>query len=321
MVALRPEPAASLSSMPVGHPAAEAFGRVVVAMVTPFDPDGDLDLDAAASLADRLVTAGCDGLVINGTTGESPTTSDVEKESVLRAVVEAVGHRARVVFGAGSNDTAHSVHLARIAEKAGAHGTLVVTPYYNKPPADGLLAHFNAVADATGLPVMLYDIPGRTGLEIPTEVLLRCAEHPRIQAVKDAKGNLFAASAVMAATDLAYYSGDDALNWPWLAVGAIGVVSVVGHVAAGEYAQMVAAADAGDLRLGRELHLRLLPAVTGVMSRTQGAIAAKAALTHYGILSSATVRLPLLTASTELTEQIVSDVDQAALAMVGGGAA
>jgi 4-hydroxy-tetrahydrodipicolinate synthase len=307
--------------MPLGHPAAEAFGRVVVAMVTPFDTDGDLDLDAAAALAERLVAGGCDGLVINGTTGESPTTSDVEKESVLRAVLEAVGDRARVVFGAGSNDTAHSVHLARIAEKAGAHGTLVVTPYYNKPPADGLLAHFNAVADATELPVMLYDIPGRTGLAIPTDVLLRCAEHPRILAVKDAKGDLFAAAEVMTATDLAFYSGDDALNWPWLAVGALGVVSVVGHVAAGEYAQMVAAADAGDLRLGRDLHLRLVPAVTGVMSHAQGAIAAKAVLAHHGFLSAATVRLPLLTASADLTEQIVDDVNRSGLAMLGGGSA
>ncbi len=206
-------------------------GTVLTAMVTPFDESGSLDLDAAQRLAAHLVDRGHDGLVMSGTTGESPTTTDAEKESLLHAVIEAVGDRAHVVAGVGTYDTAHSVHLAQQAEKAGAHGLLVVTPYYSKPPAEGLVAHFTAVADASGLPVMVYDIPGRTGVRIGTPTLLRLAEHPRIVAVKEATGDLFAGSEVMAATGLAYYSGDDALNLAWLALGAAGVVSVVGHVA------------------------------------------------------------------------------------------
>ena len=167
------------------------FGRMLTAMVTPFTAPGDLDLDATAALATHLVDAGNDGLVISGTTGESPTTTDAEKEALVRAVLDAVGDRARVVAGVGTYDTAHSVELARAAEKAGAHGVLVVTPYYNKPPQEGLVAHFTEVADATGLPAMLYDIPGRTGTAIQTETLLRLAQHDRIVAVKDAKGDLY----------------------------------------------------------------------------------------------------------------------------------
>src|SRR5215204_6853507 len=194
------------------------FGRLLTAMVTPF----------AADVVDIQRN---DGLVVSGTTGESPTTTDEEKDRLLRAVVEAVGDRATVVAGVGTNDTAHTVHLAQAAEKAGADGLLVVTPYYNRPPQAGLLAHFGTVADATGLPAMLYDIPGRTGAEIGTDTLLRLAEHPRIVAVKDAKDSLPAAAVVLARTDLAYYSGTDALNLPLLSVGAVGFVSVVAHVA------------------------------------------------------------------------------------------
>src|SRR5690606_28747973 len=186
------------------------FGRMLTAMVTPFTSDGAVDYEAVQRLAEYLVDEQRnDGLIVNGTTGESPTTTDEEKERILRAVVEAVGDRAFVVAGAGTNDTRHSVELAKAAERAGVHGLLVVTPYYNKPPQEGLYRHFSAVADATGLPVMLYDIPGRTGVPIATETLLRLAQHPRIVAVKDAKGDLFAASQVMAATDLVFYSGDD----------------------------------------------------------------------------------------------------------------
>ena len=197
------------------------FGRVLTAMVTPFTADGGLDLDSAQALASHLVDQGCDGLVISGTTGESPTTTDEEKDSLLRAVIEAVGDRATVVAGVGTYDTAHTVEGAKHAEKAGAAGLLVVTPYYSKPPQAGLVKHFTAVADATGLPAMLYDIPGRTGTPIRTETIIRLAEHPQIVAVKDAKGDLFATTEVLAATDLAYYSGDDALNLPLLALGAV----------------------------------------------------------------------------------------------------
>src|SRR3954454_22538312 len=189
------------------------FGRLLTAMVTPFATDGSLDAEGAAKLATYLVDEQSnDALVINGTTGESPTTTDAEKETLLRAVVEAVGNRAQILAGVGTFSTQHTVELARSAEKAGAHGLLVVTPYYNKPPQAGLLAHFRAVADATDLGVMLYDIPGRTGTPIATETLIALAEHPRILAVKDAKGDFFGTTQVLAATDLAYYSGADEHN-------------------------------------------------------------------------------------------------------------
>jgi len=277
--------------------AAAAFGRVLTAMVTPFHADGSLDLDSAQRLAIHLVEHGHDGLVVSGTTGESPTTSDAEKEQLVRAVVEAVGDRARVVAGSGSNDTHHTVECSRAAEKAGAHGLLIVTPYYNKPPQEALVRHFEAAADAVDLPVILYDIPGRTGTPIEYDSLLRLAEHARILAVKDAKGDLFEASRVMTGTDLAYYSGDDPMNLAWLTHGATGVVSVVGHVHGADYAAMVAAVDAGDLAEALRIHRRLIPSVRAIMDRSsQGAIRAKAALQLLGVIPERTVRMPLLPA-------------------------
>jgi len=292
---------------------ARPFGAVLTAMVTPFDSAGGLDLEAAGRLAIHLVDHGNDGLVLSGTTGESPTTTDAEKEALLRAVVEAVGDRARVLAGVGTNDTAHTIELAQQAAKAGAHGLLVVTPYYNKPPTEGLVAHFTAVADATDLPVMVYDIPGRTAVRIGTAALLRLASHPRIVAVKEATGDLFAGSAVMAATDLAYYSGDDALNLAWLAHGAAGVVSVVSHVAGLEYAQMVRAIDEGDLGVARAVHARLVPAVTGIMTRTQGAITTKAALQLLGVLQNRAMRLPLVPATDAEVDQLRADLSESGL--------
>jgi 4-hydroxy-tetrahydrodipicolinate synthase len=284
----------------VSSPAIDAFGRVLTAMVTPFTADGDLDLDAAQRLATHLVDAGNDGLVVSGTTGESPTTSDDEKERLVRAVVEAVGDRARVVAGVGTSNTHHTIELARSAEKAGAHALLVVTPYYNKPPQEGLARHFEAAADAAGLPVMLYDIPGRTATPIETETLVRLADHHRITAVKDAKGDLAAGTEVMTRTDLAYYSGDDPLNLAWLTHGAVGVVSVVGHLTAGRYAEMVRAVDGGDLATALRLHRELLPVVQAVMTKTsQGAIMAKAALHAAGVLPTRTTRPPLIDATDE----------------------
>ncbi|MGN6522595.1 MAG: 4-hydroxy-tetrahydrodipicolinate synthase [Actinomycetes bacterium] len=294
--------AAPTTSSLQGRPA--PFGRVLTAMVTPFDDAGRLDLDAAAHRATHLVDLGNDGLVISGTTGESPTTSDDEKSSLLRVVLDAVGDRATVVAGVGTNDTAHTIELARAAEKTGAHGLLVVTPYYSKPPQESLRAHFAAVADATDLPVMLYDIPGRSGVPIATETLLRLAEHDRITAVKDAKGDPFAATQVMAATDLAYYSGDDALNLPLLAVGAVGVVSVTGHLVADRHRELVEAVDAGDLARARDVNFAVAPVTVEVMTRTQGVIAAKAALQWQGVLSSRFVRLPLLPADDTFTASL-----------------
>ncbi len=304
----------TLAAATSGAPASAPFGRVLTAMVTPFDHSGALDLDAASALAEHLVGAGCDGLVLSGTTGESPTTSDSEKESLLRAVLEAVGSRARVVAGVGTYDTRHTVELARAAEKSGAHGLLVVTPYYSRPPQEGLLQHFGAVADATDLPVMLYDIPVRSGVPLAPETLLRLSEHPRIAAVKDAKGDVFSSSEVMARTGLAYYSGDDALNLALLTHGAVGVVSVVAHVASREYAEMVRAIDSGDLPRALRIHRRLIPAVRGIMTRTQGAIMAKAAVHARGVIPSRTMRLPLVPATDEQVAQLRADLAEAALA-------
>ena len=282
------------------------FGRILTAMVTPFRLDGGLDVDGAQRLATHLVDAGNDGLVLNGTTGESPTTTDGEKDTLLRAVLEAVGDRAWVLAGAGSNDTAHSIELAYAAEKAGAHGLLLVTPYYNKPPQTGLLAHFTAIADATELPVMLYDIPHRTGVALETDTLVRLAEHPRIVANKDAKGDLAGASAVLARSDLAYYSGDDVLNLPLLSVGAVGIVSVVAHVATPRLVELVSAYRSGDVTRARDLHHELLPVFTGLF-RTQGVILTKAALNHLG-LPAGPVRLPLLDATPDQVVQLCHDL-------------
>ena len=285
---------------------AAPFGRVLTAMVTPFDADGEVDLAAAAQLANDLVDLGCDGLVINGTTGESPTTSDQEKSDLLQVVVEAVGERARVVAGVGTNDTRHTLHLAAAAAKAGAHGLLVVTTYYNKPSQEGLLAHFTVVADSSDLPVMLYDIPGRSGVPIATETLVQLGEHPRIVANKDAKGDLFAAQQVMHRSDLVYYSGDDALNLPLLAVGAVGVVSVTGHIVADRLADMVSAYSAGDVVAATALNNQLVPVTEGIMTRAQGAVMVKAALELLGRTGGGAVRLPLVAAS-EIQREVLRD--------------
>ena len=284
---------------------ASPFGSVLTAMATPFKADGSLDLDAAARLAQHLVDHGNDGLVVSGTTGESPTTSDDEKDRLLRVVLEAVGDRAVVVAGTGTNDTRHTVELSTAAEKAGANGLLLVTPYYNKPPQPALVAHFRSVADAVELPIMLYDIPGRTGTPIEYDSLLRLAEHDRIGAVKDAKGDLFEGSRVMAETGLHYYSGDDPLNLAWLAHGAVGVVSVVGHVRGDEYAAMVRAVAAGDLAEARRIHTELIAVVRAVMDRSsQGVVRVKAALQLLGVIPERTVRQPLLAAEDAELEQL-----------------
>src|SRR6185436_9354676 len=195
------------------------LGTVLTAMVTPFKPDGSLDTAAAARLATHLVDSGCDGLVLSGTTGESPTTTDDEKLELLRTVLDAVGDRARVIAGAGTYDTAHSVHLAKACQAEGAHGLLVVTPYYSRPPQAGLLAHFRAIADAVNVPILLYDIPPRSVVPIESDTIRALAAHPNIVGVKDAKGDLHGGGEIIASTGLAYYSGDDPLNLAWLAMG------------------------------------------------------------------------------------------------------
>ncbi|MFI9009647.1 4-hydroxy-tetrahydrodipicolinate synthase [Actinosynnema sp. NPDC053489] len=294
-----------MTASPTASPG-RPFGRVLTAMVTPFDAEGAVDLDKAQRLAEHLVELGNDGLVVNGTTGESPTTTDAEKADLIRAVVEAVGDRATVVSGAGTYDTAHSVHLARQAEAAGAHGLLLVTPYYSRPTQEGVHAHFTTVADQVGLPVMLYDIPPRAVIPIDVETLLRLAEHPRIVAVKDAKGDLLAGSKVIAATDLAYYSGDDPLNLPWLSVGAVGFVSVISHIAADRLRDLLDAFECGDVARATALHQSLLPLLRP-FSRMPGVTYAKTALRLRG-LDVGDPRLPLVPASTEDIEAVEAEL-------------
>ena len=289
--------------------AKDAFGTVLTAMVTPFNSDGSkVDYAAVEKLANDLVDLGNNGIVVNGTTGESPTTDEHEKLEILKAVKSAVGNRAKIVAGAGSNDTAHSVLLAKDAAKAGADGLLVVTPYYNKPPQDGIIAHMHAVADSTDLPVMVYDIPGRAGVPITTESLLKLSEHPRILANKDAKGDPWAASVVMAKSDLAYYSGDDGLNLALLALGATGVVSVTGHVVADRHKAMVEAVSANDIGTARKINEGLVPITEGIMTRVGGAIMVKAALDLLGRAGGGFLRLPLIPATKAQRDVLRADL-------------
>jgi len=310
-----------MTSTPADAPAAPAtapFGRMLTAMITPMTPDAAVDYDGAARLASFLVNdMRNDGLVLSGTTGESPVTSDGEKDRLLRAVVEAVGDRASIVAGVGTNDTAHTKELARQAERAGADGLLVVTPYYSKPPQHALLAHFRAVADAAALPVLLYDIPGRTGTPIATETLVRLAEHPNIVGVKDAKDDVAATSEVLARTDLVYYCGTDMLNLPWLSLGAVGFVSVAGHVIGDRLHEMIDEFEAGQTGRARELHLSLLPVYSGLF-RNQGLVMTKAALGLLG-LPGGPVRLPLESATAAEIRRLREDLELGGLKLPGSG--
>ncbi|GIE84199.1 4-hydroxy-tetrahydrodipicolinate synthase [Actinoplanes regularis] len=294
------------------HP--RPFGRLLTAMVTPFAPDGSLDIEGAARLAAHLVDEQRnDALVISGTTGESPTTSDAEKETLLRAVVEAVGDRAKVVAGVGTNNTAHTIELAQAAEKAGAHGLLVVTPYYNKPPQAGVLRHFLAVADASGLPIMAYDIPHRAGTAITTETMCRLAEHERIVAVKDAKGDLIASSWVLSRTGLAYYSGDDAATLPLLSIGGVGLVGTSSHFTGVLAKGMIEAYERGDTAAALALHRQALPLFTGIF-RSPGTMLVKAGLNASG-LPAGPVRSPLVDASDEELKQLRQDAAAAGIVL------
>lgn len=270
------------------------FGTLVAAMVTPFTADGDVDFAQTATLANKLVDDGCDGLVISGTTGEASTLEDDEKEDLFRAVVEAVGGRAKVIAGSGSNHTSHSVEMSKRAARAGVDGLLAVTPYYNKPSQAGVRAHIEAIADATELPVMIYDIPGRAGIAIASETLIRLADHERIVALKDAKADFAATTRVMASTDLDVYAGDDGLTLPWMSAGAVGLVSVSAHVATRQFRTLVDAALAGDFATARKIHFALDPVVRAVMTHIQGAVSAKQILKWQGTLPNSVVRLPLV---------------------------
>ena len=294
-----------------GFDVSARLGTVLTAMVTPFGPDGSLDTAAAKKLATHLVDAGCDGLVVSGTTGESPTTDDAEKIALLGAVLETVGDRARVIAGAGTYDTAHSVRLAKACAAEGAHGLLVVTPYYSRPPQAGLLAHFTAVADATELPVVLYDIPPRSVVPIEFDTIRALATHPNIVAVKDAKGDLSGAAQVMADTGLAYYSGDDALNLPWLAMGATGFISVIGHLAPGQLRDMLSAFESGDVATARKVNVGLAP-LNNAMTRLGGVTMSKNGLRLQGI-EVGDPRLPQIAATPAQVEALAADMRAAAV--------
>ncbi|MFB7516231.1 4-hydroxy-tetrahydrodipicolinate synthase [Streptomyces sp. NPDC056144] len=291
-----------MSTSTMNSPGTERpFGRALCAMVTPFAPDGGLDLDEAAKLAVHLVGEGCDGLVLNGTTGESPTTSDAEKSALVRAVRDAVGPGTPVLTGIGTADTRHTAELARQAEEAGADGLLVVTPYYSRPPQAAVEAHFLKVADATGLPVMVYDIPGRTGTRVEPATMRRLAEHPRIVAVKDCSYDLFAAARLIAETGLAYYSGCEELNLPLYAVGGAGYVSTVANVVPRELRAILDAFDAGDTAEATRLNARVLPLAELMMnSGLPGTVTAKALLG--GTLLGGALREPLQPAGREAVD-------------------
>ncbi|HET6479209.1 MAG TPA: 4-hydroxy-tetrahydrodipicolinate synthase [Actinoplanes sp.] len=290
------------------------FGRLLTAMVTPFAPDGSLDLEGAAKLAAYLVDEQRnDGLVVSGTTGESPTTTDAEKEILLRVVVDAVGDRAQVIAGVGTNNTAHTIELAHAAEKAGAHGLLVVTPYYNKPPQAGVARHFLTVADSVGLPVMVYDIPHRAGTAIATETMCRIAEHDRIVAVKDAKGDFTASSWVISRTELAYYSGDDAATLPLLSIGGVGLVGTSTHFTGALAQDMIEAFERGDNATALALHRRALPLFTGIF-RAPGTMLVKAGLNAQG-RPAGPVRSPLVDATGDELDQLRQDAAAAGIGL------
>lgn len=282
------------------------FGRLLTAMITPFKDDLSIDWSGVEKLASHLVESGHDGIVLNGTTGEAPTTSDEEKVEIIKVVRKVVGSKIKIVAGAGNNETSHSVEQAKMAAAAGADGLLVVTPYYNKPPQPGIAAHFHAMADATDLPVMLYDIPGRTGVQIEPDTIVKLAEHPKIVALKDAKGDVASTSWVIKRCGIPVYSGDDILNLPLLSVGAVGFVSVCGHTVGQDLREMLDAWFAGNSQKALEIHQKLLPVYTGTF-RTQGAILTKAALELMG-LPGGRVRLPLVRATQEQVAQLREDL-------------
>lgn len=306
--------------MPAVTSATRPFGSLLSAMVTPMTPDGAVDLKATVALATHLVDAGHDGLVLNGTTGEAPTTHAPEKAEVVAAVVEAVGDRAFVVAGAGSNDTAHAVRMAEQAAEAGAHGLLVVTPYYSRPSQEGVVQHVSAVAGSTGLPVMLYDVPGRTGLRLATSTIDRLAALDSVVAMKDATGDVVAAAQSIVRTGLAWYSGDDALALAFLAHGAVGLVGVTTQVAPESFARLFAAWHAGDAATALDAYRGVLPAIDAVNGSGFQAVAAKAALVELGLLGSRATRLPLVPFTDDEAATVRAGLATAGLLDLAAGA-
>jgi len=270
------------------------FGQVLVALVTPFTHDGEVDWHDVERLIDDVVTNGADGIVVTGTTGETSTLTDAEKVRLVEVGKQVAGSRAKIIMGGPSNETAHAIELAKKSEKAGADGIMAVTPYYNKPTQAGVLTHFRMVADATELPMLVYDIPGRAGIPIKYETILRLAKHPRIVGVKDAKGDFSEVSRVLNQTDLIYFSGDDANVLPHLAIGATGLIGVTANISPAPYRVMVDAVNRGDLHAATQMHQKLEPLVRAVMTHVPGTVATKYILHGLGRISTPRVRLPLV---------------------------
>src|SRR6188768_3597607 len=285
------------------------FGQVLVAMVTPFTADGEVDWPGVEKLIDDLIVGGADGIVVSGTTGETSTLTDPEKIRLVEVGKSVAAGRAKIITGGGSNETAHAMQLARQSEKAGADGNMIVTPYYNKPTQAGVLTHFRMIADATDLPVILYDIPGRTGIPINYETILRAAKHPNILAVKDAKGDLAQVSRVLNQTDLLYFSGDDPNVLPHLSIGATGLIGVTANIAPAPYRAIIDAVNAGDLYTATAAHKQLEPLVRAVMTHVPGTVAAKYILHGLGRIGSPRVRLPLVGPEEWEAEMIENEID------------
>ncbi len=285
------------------------FGQVLVALVTPFTADGEVDWAGVEKHMDDVIVAGADGIVVTGTTGETSTLTDPEKIRLVEVGRSVSAGRAKIITGGGSNETAHAMQLARQSEKAGADGNMIVTPYYNKPTQAGVLTHFRMIADATDLPVILYDIPGRTGIPIQYETILRAAKHPNILAIKDAKGDLAQASRVLNQTGLMYFAGDDANALPTLAIGGTGLIGVTANITATPYRTMVDAVNAGDLGAATHAHQQLEPLVRAVMTHVPGTVAAKYILHGLGRIGSPRVRLPLVGPEEWEAAQIEDEID------------
>jgi len=288
----------------------DLFGQVLVALVTPMTPDGEVDWPATEKHLDYIISNGADGVVVTGTTGETSTLTDAEKLQLVKVGKSVSSGRAKIITGGGSNETAHAIQLYQESEKAGADGVMIVTPYYNKPTQAGVLTHFRLIADATDLPVILYDIPGRTGIPIAFETILRAAKHPNIVAVKDAKGDFAQASRVLNETDLLYFSGDDSNILPHLSIGATGLIGVTANIAPLAYRELVDATNKNDYDQALIVHNQLEPLVRAAMTHVPGTVAAKYILHGLGLIDSPRVRLPLLGPDEAEAARIEADIDK-----------
>jgi 4-hydroxy-tetrahydrodipicolinate synthase len=285
------------------------FGQVLVAMVTPMTFEGEVDWPGVESLMDMLISDGADGIVVTGTTGETSTLTDAEKLQLVKTGKSVSAGRAKIITGGGSNETAHAIELYKASEKVGADGVMIVTPYYNKPTQAGVLTHFRLIADATELPVILYDIPGRSGIPIMYDTILRAAKHPNIVAIKDAKGDLAEVSRVMNQTDLLYFAGDDANALPTLAIGGTGLIGVTANITPEPYRIMVDAVNAGNLAEATAQHKILEPLVRSTMTHVPGTVAVKYILHGLGRIASPRVRLPLVGPEEAEAAVIEADLD------------